>query len=82
MNTHMHIHMLLICTYLTYTHTYMHIYMFTYLAYVHYIYVLRIYLHTSVGRYQIFTSGIWYYKFRPVFGISRYYRYFDTYIRK
>ena len=28
---------------------------------------------TSVGRYQYFTSGIWYYKFKMVFGIPRYF---------
>ena len=26
----------------------------------------------SVGRYHIFTSGIWYYKLRTVFGIPQY----------
>ena len=37
---------------------------------VNIIYVL---LHSSVGRYQHFTSGIQYYKFRTVFGITRYF---------
>ena len=30
------------------------------------------YIQISVGRYHTFTSGIWYYKLRAVFGIPQY----------
>ena len=38
-----------------------------------YLCILIILVTASVGRYQYFASGIWYYKFKTVFGISQYF---------